>query len=76
MYSNANYDALDSAVSSTGAASPELEGKNGIYLHENRFTGGDPEKLGFSPARTSSPEKNYQTRKSERNSKLFDFSGV
>ena len=27
---NANYDALDSAVSSTGAASPELEGKNGI----------------------------------------------
>ena len=28
------------------------------------------------PARAFSPEKNEQTRKSERNSKLFDFSGV
>jgi len=50
--------------------------KRDLISDEGRFTGGDYEKLYCSPARTASPEKNKQTRKSEKNIKVFGFSGA
>jgi hypothetical protein len=46
-------------------------GKWNLISDEGRFTGGDYEKLYWSPARTVSSEKNEQTKKSGSNIKNF-----